>query len=182
MVQIGKRWEFVKAFGGNHLPSIPNQSASRLRPSRTRGCRHDIRAEAAGAESARSTDDTLRKLPHEHQLGSIRAIPEFSHDSTRYPLRGMHEKVSCTGCHTKPVFTDVGKNCADCHADIHRAQFGKELRPVPHGSRLASIGPIDSAALQPVPAPAAVLQCEECHKNAAVGNYLVFRPPARPAT
>ena len=37
----------------------------------------------------------------------------------------MHEKVSCTGCHTKPVFTDVGKNCADCHADIHRAQFGK---------------------------------------------------------
>src|SRR5258708_4145844 len=37
----------------------------------------------------------------------IRAIPEFNHDTTRYPLRGMHEKVSCTGCHTRPVFTDV---------------------------------------------------------------------------
>src|SRR3981189_756202 len=45
----------------------------------------------------------------------IRAIPEFNHDSTRYPLRGMHEKVSCTQGHIKPVFTDVGKNCADCH-------------------------------------------------------------------
>lgn len=40
----------------------------------------------------------------------IRAIPEFNHDLTKYPLRGMHEKVACTGCHVKPVFTDVGKH------------------------------------------------------------------------
>src|SRR5664279_3963977 len=34
----------------------------------------------------------------------IRSNPEFNHDQTGYPLRGMHEKVSCTRCHTSPVF------------------------------------------------------------------------------
>ena len=54
----------------------------------------------------------------------IRSIPEFDHDKTGYPLRGMHEKVPCTECHVKLVFTNVGQKCADCHADIHRGQFG----------------------------------------------------------
>ena len=54
----------------------------------------------------------------------IRSIPEFDHDKTRYPLRGMHEKVQCVECHTKLVFKNVGSTCADCHADIHRRQFG----------------------------------------------------------
>src|SRR5271165_3010463 len=56
----------------------------------------------------------------------IRAVPEFDHNKTNYPLRGMHEKVKCVECHVKPVFTDVGKNCADCHADIHLRRFGSD--------------------------------------------------------
>src|SRR5207249_6040649 len=39
-------------------------------------------------------------------------------DKTKYPLRGMHEKVECTQCHVKPVFTNAGKNCQDCHTDV----------------------------------------------------------------
>ena len=54
----------------------------------------------------------------------IRAVPEFDHNQTRYPLRGMHQSVTCTQCHTKPVFSNVGTQCADCHADIHKRQFG----------------------------------------------------------
>src|SRR5580704_6878981 len=38
----------------------------------------------------------------------IRAVPEFDHDKTKYPLRGLHEGVACTQCHAKPVFTDTG--------------------------------------------------------------------------
>lgn len=54
----------------------------------------------------------------------IRNVPEFDHNQTRFPLRGMHQGVSCTQCHTRPVFTNVGQKCADCHADIHKRQFG----------------------------------------------------------
>ncbi len=104
----------------------------------------------------------------------IRAIPEFNHDSTRYPLRGMHEKVACTGCHSKPVFTDVGKKCADCHADIHRAQFGTNCAQCHTvlGWRVS----VQSIQLHfnrfPLLGAHAVVECKQCHTNAAVGNYL----------
>src|SRR3954447_25678106 len=48
----------------------------------------------------------------------IRAVPEFDHNQTRYPLRGMHTSVTCTQCHVKMVFSNVGQRCQDCHADI----------------------------------------------------------------
>src|SRR6516162_2558276 len=34
----------------------------------------------------------------------IRSMPEFNHDNTRYPLRGMHKDVTCSKCHTSLVF------------------------------------------------------------------------------
>ncbi|MGA7792866.1 MAG: hypothetical protein WCA19_07500 [Candidatus Acidiferrales bacterium] len=104
----------------------------------------------------------------------IRAIPEFNHDSTRYPLRGMHEKVSCTGCHTKPVFTDVGKNCANCHADIHRAQFGANCAQCHTvlGWRVSVQSMEQHFNRFPLLGAHAVVECQECHTNAAVGNYL----------
>ena len=86
----------------------------------------------------------------------------------------MHEKVSCTGCHTKPVFTDVGKNCANCHADIHRAQFGANCAQCHTvlGWR-ASVQSIQQHFNRfPLLGAHAVVECQECHKNAAVGNYL----------
>ena len=104
----------------------------------------------------------------------IRAIPEFNHDTTRYPLRGMHEKVSCTGCHTKPVFTDVGKNCANCHADIHRAQFGANCAQCHTvlGWQVSVQSIQQHFNRFPLLGAHAVVECQECHKNAAVGNYL----------
>ena len=46
----------------------------------------------------------------------------FSHERTRYPLRGRHASVSCASCHAgypgkidQPAFT----TCASCHADPH---------------------------------------------------------------
>ena len=104
----------------------------------------------------------------------IRAIPEFNHDTTRYPLRGMHEKVSCTGCHTRPVFTDVGKNCADCHADIHRAQFGTNCAQCHTvlGWRVSVQSMEQHFNRFPLLGAHAVVECQDCHKNAAVGNYV----------
>jgi len=54
----------------------------------------------------------------------IRAVPEFDHGKTGFPLQGLHLSVSCTQCHTKLVFANTGTGCADCHADVHRRQMG----------------------------------------------------------
>lgn len=49
----------------------------------------------------------------------------FSHDQTRYPLRGRHASVSCASCHTGyPARVDRPQSatCAGCHTDPHRGQ------------------------------------------------------------
>ena len=86
----------------------------------------------------------------------------------------MHEKVSCTGCHTKPVFTDVGKNCASCHADIHRGQFGANCAQCHTvlGWQVSTQSIKEHFNRFPLLGAHAVVECQECHKNAAVGNYL----------
>ncbi|HYL63620.1 MAG TPA: hypothetical protein VE077_13460 [Candidatus Methylomirabilis sp.] len=103
----------------------------------------------------------------------LRAALEFDHSKTKYPLRGMHENVKCTECHIKPVFTDVGKNCADCHADIHRRKFG------PNCEQCHTVAGWNVTVQQvrqhdnrfPLLGAHAAVQCEDCHKGAAVGQY-----------
>jgi len=103
----------------------------------------------------------------------IRSKPEFDHNQTKFPLRGLHESVTCTQCHIKPVFSNTGTRCADCHADIHKRQLGPnceqchtvkgwkvEIRAIEqHQNRFPLLG-----------AHAAV-DCSSCHKNEAVSAY-----------
>lgn len=103
----------------------------------------------------------------------LRTALEFDHNKTKYPLRGMHASVKCTECHTKPVFTNVGQNCADCHADIHRRKFG------PNCAECHTVAGWNVTVQQvrqhdnrfPLLGAHAAVQCEECHKGAAVGQY-----------
>jgi NMD protein affecting ribosome stability and mRNA decay len=103
----------------------------------------------------------------------IRGVPEFNHEKTRYPLRGMHEKVQCTQCHTKLVFTNVGSKCADCHADIHRRQFGANCEQC----HTVSGWNVSVQAIQnhfnrfPLLGAHAALDCAACHKGAATGQF-----------
>ncbi len=104
----------------------------------------------------------------------IRSLPEFDHNKTRYPLRGMHVNVNCMQCHTKLVFSNVGMKCADCHADFHRHQFGAacEQCHTVKGWR------VDVFAIQhhdgrfPILGAHAAVQCESCHKQAAAGTFV----------
>ena len=104
----------------------------------------------------------------------IRGVPEFDHNRTSYPLRGMHQKVGCTQCHTSLVFKNVSSNCADCHADIHRRQFGANCEQChtvqgwdirtqqlkQHDNRFPLLG------------AHAMLECADCHKSEAVGQFV----------
>jgi hypothetical protein len=103
----------------------------------------------------------------------IRSMPEFDHNKTKYPLRGMHANVGCRQCHTSLVFSNAPTKCADCHADIHGRQFGaqcdschtvrgwtvavQQIRQ--HNNRFPLIG------------VHATVQCDSCHKNAAAGRF-----------
>src|SRR6266567_1782431 len=103
----------------------------------------------------------------------IRAIPEFNHDHTRYPLRGMHRDVGCTKCHSTLVFQNVSTHCADCHADIHRRQFGANCESC-HSVKGWQVSNRDIQNHQnrfPLIGAHAMVECEACHKGAASGQF-----------
>jgi len=103
----------------------------------------------------------------------IRAVPEFNHNQTRYPLRGLHQNVACTQCHVKPVFSNVGSRCQDCHADIHRRQLGANCEQC-HSVRGWGVS---SKEIQqhnnrfPLTGAHAAVDCDSCHKNAANSQF-----------
>ena len=102
---------------------------------------------AGGTHSPHGNLDTPCQNCHTaNSWRPIRAVPDFDHNLTRYPLRGMHQAVTCTQCHVKPVFTNVGARCQDCHADIHKRATGSELRTVPLGPGMEGIGSAGAAA------------------------------------
>lgn len=103
----------------------------------------------------------------------IRNIPEFDHNKTKFPLRGMHAGVTCMQCHTKLVFSDVGTKCSSCHADIHRGQFGAacESCHTVNGWRVSINAIREHNNRFPLVGAHAVAQCEDCHKGAATGQF-----------
>jgi hypothetical protein len=66
-----------------------------------------------------------------HRVESWRQLA-FEHGATRFPLAGAHVKAGCATCHKKvdvgtprerTQFTNLPLVCADCHRDVHAAQF-----------------------------------------------------------
>jgi hypothetical protein len=103
----------------------------------------------------------------------IRAVPEFDHNQTRYPLRGMHQAVACTQCHVKQVFTNVGLRCQDCHADIHKRQLGANCEQC-HTVRgwTVSIQQVQQHNNRfPLTGAHAAVDCDSCHKGAANSKF-----------
>ncbi len=56
----------------------------------------------------------------------------FSHENTRFPLRGRHAEIACNRCHiipgdtSKPVqYVGITMGCSDCHKDEHEGQFSE---------------------------------------------------------
>jgi hypothetical protein len=103
----------------------------------------------------------------------IRSVPEFDHSKTKYPLLGMHTKVACMQCHTSPVFSNAATKCADCHADIHKRQFGANCEQchTVKGWRVSLQATREHFNRFPLIGAHATLDCDSCHKGAAVGQF-----------
>ena len=103
----------------------------------------------------------------------LRAQPEFDHNRTQFPLRGMHQNVACNSCHVTRVFTEAGTQCATCHADFHRRQFGAQCENchTVQGWRVATRSVEDHLNRFPLLGAHAAVACDACHRGAATGVY-----------
>jgi hypothetical protein len=103
----------------------------------------------------------------------LRSVPEFDHNKTSYPLRGLHQGVSCTQCHVSLVFTQISTKCADCHADIHRRQFGAQCEKC-HSVMgwQVSLKAVSSHQNRfPLMGAHTTVACDACHKGAATSQF-----------
>ena len=86
----------------------------------------------------------------------------------------MHKDVACTRCHAKPVFADTGTRCADCHADFHRRQMGANCEQCHNvkGWDIVTARSVNNHENRfPLVGGHATLECDSCHKSAAVGQF-----------
>jgi hypothetical protein len=56
-----------------------------------------------------------------HNVDSWKDRVLFDHDLTRFPLTGLHTKVTCEQCHADKSFQYKGITCQSCHVDEHHA-------------------------------------------------------------
>lgn len=68
-----------------------------------------------------------------HNTTNWKDVSRFDHSKTRYPLTGLHAKVTCAKCHAPvapgqpPRFTGLNfSTCAACHSDPHHGAFKKD--------------------------------------------------------
>jgi hypothetical protein len=102
----------------------------------------------------------------------------FDHSKTKYPLVGMHAKVSCVSCHAGGDFKRplAFAQCQDCHTpDPHKGQFQSrqskgecsECHTV-EGWKPSSFGVKEHASSHyPLEGKHATVSCEKCHLPAA---------------
>ena len=115
----------------------------------------------------------------------IRSNPEFNHDQTGYPLRGMHTKVPCTKCHVSLIFKNVSTRLRRLPRRHPSPPVRSQLRKLSLREGMAGLACANSRS--PESLPAGRRPCDCCNATTATrtrrsASSLDSRQPATPAT
>jgi predicted CXXCH cytochrome family protein len=113
-----------------------------------------------------------------HNMEAWKPASGFDHSTTKYPLTGLHARVTCAQCH-KPRTEDAKvfvpyeipfSTCTDCHNDPHRGAFTAPCQSchVTEGWKLVhtSTSTFDHDKTKfPLHGAHGKLMCESCHKT-----------------
>jgi hypothetical protein len=115
-----------------------------------------------------------------HTQTSWRAVSNFNHELTRFPLTGLHAKVACERCHTNPAkaqgaaarYKDIPfADCVACHRDPHKGSFKSACRQCHNTTGWQTTRGLISTSFDhgktryPLTGRHAPLQCKSCHKS-----------------
>ena len=97
----------------------------------------------------------------------------FNHNATNFPLRGSHNGLECTKCHSTGIFNRLPTNCVSCHLNDYnsskspehaKANFSKECetchteinwKPSTFNHNTATVFPLKGAHVG--------VDCSKCH-------------------
>jgi hypothetical protein len=91
----------------------------------------------------------------------------FAHDQTGFPLKGLHQRVTCKACHPINFRTQVPERCAGCHRDAHAGEFGARCEGCHDEQTWQTKFNADAhrATNFPLAGAHAFIPCTECHPN-----------------
>jgi len=96
----------------------------------------------------------------------------FDHDTTAFPLRGVHADAACESCHTgDPIrYKGLPTSCEGCHRDPHLGQLAARPCVTCHDEKAWAIAPFDHDRLTgfSLDGRHAPLRCEACHDTRAM--------------
>ena len=99
----------------------------------------------------------------------------FSHDSTRFSLKGQHKQLDCISCHASLVFDEAKSNCNSCHADVHNQTVGLNCDRCHTANSwiVENITEIHQRTSFPLIGVHKEVNCNLCHKS---GSGIQFNP------
>ena len=99
-------------------PLLVFQDNLRINENNCVKCHDDVHEGKFGLDCA--------KCHRETSFRSIKAIKDFNHSVTDYPLEGKHLQVDCKQCH-KERYTEAidFSACNKCHTDYHQGEFAE---------------------------------------------------------
>jgi hypothetical protein len=117
-----------------------------------------------------------------HNSMSWKDVSHFDHSKTRYPLTGLHLKVTCAKCHAPSAVGDTPKftgiqfsTCSACHNDPHHGAFKKDCASCHNTSGWKSLSAAGvssqfdhSKTAFPLVGKHQKVDCGACHRS---GNF-----------
>lgn len=92
----------------------------------------------------------------------------FNHDTTNFPLTGLHSDLACDSCHfTNVPFRKAENQCADCHADddIHKGAFTQPCSDCHSTSGWAKNAFDHNTTDFPLKGKHEQVSCNQCHPD-----------------
>lgn len=90
---------------------------------------------------------------------------QFDHNTTNFPLEGLHLQVDCKQCHQSLAFASAPSKCVGCHTDIHNMSVGEDCARC-HSTQSWIIDNIPELHEQsgfPLMGSHIVASCVDCH-------------------
>lgn len=141
-------------------------------------CHKELRARVAAkrglhAQPGYQKCERCHNEHHGRAFQLIRWTPKtLDHRVTGFPLLGAHAKLECRQCHKTRSFLGLSQNCASCHRDPHKGQFGTRACTSCHAMTAWKPPSLFTHAKTsfPLTGKHAQLACAKCHANG------VYRP------
>ena len=91
----------------------------------------------------------------------------YNHDTTGFPLEGMHKKTDCKACHKSLLFKETKNTCVACHTDVHGMTVGNDCARC-HTAKTWLVDNLPELHEQngfPLKGGHRILACVDCHKS-----------------